>query len=417
MPSPLSLQVGKKYLAEYVQFGYHSQIIREEFEQCSIIFREKAKFSDKYRCGIVVQGTVGLYQYCSSRSSDPSACTYYQLDGGTSSASTAYGPASSSQHRLPPPATSTSARPDGGRRSDDGNNSNDTSTASDEEDSGYGSTDDASDAPECNVTRAQLIQVLGSDRFAEVDKLADWDILSDLNCLGFSDVRTVTAVALSDEPVLVAWVPYNHLVSPNSANFAITETQIEDMARMVNVFRKIKAAKSGLFIPLKSFFDGCRLEFIYRLASRTLKKRFGPLEVIFEEGDKHGNSMCIVYRGAVQIELFNRSTGSAEMVKKLSEGEIVGELAVLGISRKRTATVRACSAKYSTGTSANGGHQISNKAAQTSSLENAAGCECLVILREDLWDLLTIGFPDEFELFQSMGQINFDNLIRSTPFH
>ena len=45
--------------------------------------------------------------------------------------------------------------------------------------------------------------------------------------------------------------------------------------------------------------------------------------------------------GAVQIEVGTRG-GGVEVIKKLREGEIVGELAVLGISRKRTATVRAC---------------------------------------------------------------------------
>ncbi|CAD7958928.1 unnamed protein product, partial [Amoebophrya sp. A25] len=240
------------------------------------------------------------------------------------------------------------------------------------------------------------------------------------------------------------------------------------MARMVHELRRLP------------FFEACRLEFVYRLSARIVRKRFPAGEIIFREGDTNGNSMCIVYRGSVQIEVSTQaraaatsiirttssisndhgttagsdrdirtlsssitgrgsdvvglfsdvSTGAAtsggatttssstnaadndasnptssnnvEVVKKLLEGEIVGELAVLGISRKRTATVRACATS-----------QLND----ASDLENKSGCELLVVLRDDLWDLLTAKFPDEYDSFQLMGEINFENLIRSTPFH
>ena len=58
MGSPLGAAIGKKYLQEYVQFGFHSSIIKKEYEQGSIIFREKSTFLEKHRCALVLQGKV-----------------------------------------------------------------------------------------------------------------------------------------------------------------------------------------------------------------------------------------------------------------------------------------------------------------------------------------------------------------------
>ncbi|CAD7939362.1 unnamed protein product, partial [Amoebophrya sp. A120] len=277
MPSPLSAQLGKPYLAEYVQFGYHSNIIKQDYEQGSVIFLEKARFLEKHRCGIVVQGRVGLYQYC--REAKREATNAARIT---------------------------------------------TTTIEEEEDSVDLVSDNGNEEDEEQLlSDTQITAILGTDRWTQVDSLREWDILSDLNCMGFTDQRTVTAIPLSEEPVTIAWAPYHHIITNATGSAHARQLQVEDMSRMVNTFRKM------------SFFEGCRLEFVYRLSCRTLRKRFGPGELIFQEGDTNGNSMCIVFQGAVQIEVRNRTTGVNEVVKKLNEGEIVGELAVLGISRKR----------------------------------------------------------------------------------
>ncbi len=85
-------------------------------------------------------------------------------------------------------------------------------------------------------------------------------------------------------------------------------------------------------------FEGLTEEQLNSLSPFTYRKKFGPGELIVEEGHT-GNGLYLIVSGNVEA-VKGLGTQQQKIVNKLSAGEVFGEMALLG-EWPRTATVRA----------------------------------------------------------------------------
>ena len=85
-------------------------------------------------------------------------------------------------------------------------------------------------------------------------------------------------------------------------------------------------------------FEGLTEDQLNSLSAFTYRKKFGPGEVIVEEG-RTGNGMYLIVSGDVEA-IKGLGTEQQQIVNKLGAGEVFGEMALLG-EWPRTATVRA----------------------------------------------------------------------------
>ena len=85
-------------------------------------------------------------------------------------------------------------------------------------------------------------------------------------------------------------------------------------------------------------FEGLTEDQLNSLSPFTYRKKFGPGELIVEEGHT-GNGLYLIVSGNVEA-VKGLGTEQQQIVNKLGEGEVFGELALLG-EWPRTATVRA----------------------------------------------------------------------------
>eukprot|EP00746_Dinoflagellata_sp_MGD_P165517 gnl/MRDRNA2_/MRDRNA2_94836_c0_seq1.p1 gnl/MRDRNA2_/MRDRNA2_94836_c0~~gnl/MRDRNA2_/MRDRNA2_94836_c0_seq1.p1 ORF type:complete len:542 (-),score=82.60 gnl/MRDRNA2_/MRDRNA2_94836_c0_seq1:153-1778(-) len=83
-------------------------------------------------------------------------------------------------------------------------------------------------------------------------------------------------------------------------------------------------------------FQGRDPRFVGQLLLDVAVEVFQPGDVILREGDS-GESMYLLNRGEVEIIV------GGNVVAKLRDGSVFGEIALLGVSSRRTATVRAAS--------------------------------------------------------------------------
>lgn len=88
------------------------------------------------------------------------------------------------------------------------------------------------------------------------------------------------------------------------------------------------------FIYQVEFFKQCDARFVDRILPGLDARLYLPGQVVIREGDE-GNSMSIIHRGRTEISV------QGHKVAELSDGACFGEIAVLGISSLRIATVRA----------------------------------------------------------------------------
>lgn len=88
------------------------------------------------------------------------------------------------------------------------------------------------------------------------------------------------------------------------------------------------------FIYKVEFFKDCDPRFVDRILPGLDARLYLPGSVVIREGDE-GNSMSIIHRGRTSI------TVGGNKVAELSDGACFGEIAVLGISSLRIATVTA----------------------------------------------------------------------------
>merc|ERR1719428_1506474 len=82
------------------------------------------------------------------------------------------------------------------------------------------------------------------------------------------------------------------------------------------------------------FFRDCDVRFLDRVATCLETKLYVPEDVIVEEGTV-GESLNILYKGTVSVSVRGLK------VAELRDGSCFGEIAVLGVSTLRVATVRA----------------------------------------------------------------------------
>ena len=85
-------------------------------------------------------------------------------------------------------------------------------------------------------------------------------------------------------------------------------------------------------------FEGLTEDQLNSLSPFTYRKKFGPGELIVEEGHT-GNGLYLIVSGNVEA-VKGLGTQQQKIVNKLSAGEVFGEMALLG-EWPRTATVRA----------------------------------------------------------------------------
>ena len=85
-------------------------------------------------------------------------------------------------------------------------------------------------------------------------------------------------------------------------------------------------------------FEGLTEDQLNSLSPFTYRKKFGPGELIVEEGHT-GNGLYLIVSGNVEA-VKGLGTQQQQIVNKLGAGEVFGELALLG-EWPRTATVRA----------------------------------------------------------------------------
>ena len=85
-------------------------------------------------------------------------------------------------------------------------------------------------------------------------------------------------------------------------------------------------------------FEGLTEDQLNSLSPFTYRKKFGPGDLIVEEGHT-GNGLYLIVSGNVEA-VKGLGTQQQKIVNKLSAGEVFGEMALLG-EWPRTATVRA----------------------------------------------------------------------------
>ena len=85
-------------------------------------------------------------------------------------------------------------------------------------------------------------------------------------------------------------------------------------------------------------FSGLDEQQLEAVSSLTFQKKFGPGELIVEEG-RTGNGLYAIISGNVEA-VKALGTGQERTVNRLGPGEVFGEMALLG-EWPRTATVRA----------------------------------------------------------------------------
>lgn len=124
-----------------------------------------------------------------------------------------------------------------------------------------------------------------------------------------------------------------------------------------------------------AFFQDRNEDFLTELLDNLVTQVFHPGQEILHEGDI-GDSMYILNRGDVEVSL-----GDA-VVAKLSDGTIFGELAVLGVSSKRTATVRA-----------------------------STFCDCRVLHRT-LFSKVLSKYPEEHDYYQNQAERQMEAFLK-----
>jgi CRP-like cAMP-binding protein len=81
------------------------------------------------------------------------------------------------------------------------------------------------------------------------------------------------------------------------------------------------------------FFQDCHEEFIRDLIVNISRKRYATNRYLIEEGTR-GDSMFVLYKGLVEV------SANGRVICRLKDGSVFGEMALLDISNRRTATVK-----------------------------------------------------------------------------
>jgi len=148
--------------------------------------------------------------------------------------------------------------------------------------------------------------------------------------LGLVKKRSATIVAKSLCDV--------RILSKKSLDEAIKEfpeelSRFEGLAATRNRV-SLEKRNGGQVRHLCHLFQDCRPEFALAIANKMQDRLFRAGQVMMRENE-HGDSMMLLHQGEAVVTVNN------EEVAKLRDGDICGELAVLGMSPLRTATITA----------------------------------------------------------------------------
>lgn len=162
-----------------------------------------------------------------------------------------------------------------------------------------------------------------------IGDVAPGGIIGDLGLFGISPKRSFTVVALCPSQLLV--------LSRYSFERAISNAAISSS---VSFFQDTQNMQ-GLMADTESFltldcFKNLDTDFIMAVREHSEPRLCYPGQVLMKE-NAYGVEMFILRAGKVKVEKNNK------LVAELSSGVVLGELAVLGSDKRRTATVTCTS--------------------------------------------------------------------------
>lgn len=178
------------------------------------------------------------------------------------------------------------------------------------------------------VAQGRLDRQVVRDAAAGLTKIGDvcpGEVIGDIGLLGVADVRTVTVVAAQRTVLLtLSQTDFDEVIMNNGGpeNLPL----LEEAHRMQDV--------------MADFETFCRLDcfkkhdpdFVMALCTHLEPRLVYPQSVLMRENN-YGNEMYILHVGQVNIEK------GGKFIVKLNGGVVLGELAVLGSDKRRSATV------------------------------------------------------------------------------
>lgn len=177
--------------------------------------------------------------------------------------------------------------------------------------------------------RIQSTGAMGVTSDAELGVVTAGGMVGDMGVLGLSTTRTVTVTALEESTILV--------LSRRSLEQAVTAVGSpdhfplhEDASQMQNLMMDTDA------ICELACFKRLDRDFVLALCEHLEPRLCYPNEVLMRENN-YGNEMYILQVGSVKVEK------GGKFLVKLNGGVVLGELAVLGADKRRTATVTCVS--------------------------------------------------------------------------
>eukprot|EP00930_Biecheleria_cincta_P032247 TRINITY_DN22380_c0_g1_i1.p1 TRINITY_DN22380_c0_g1~~TRINITY_DN22380_c0_g1_i1.p1 ORF type:complete len:1720 (+),score=390.07 TRINITY_DN22380_c0_g1_i1:389-5161(+) len=167
-------------------------------------------------------------------------------------------------------------------------------------------------------------------RGMKVGKLEGGMCFGEMAVLGLVKKRSATIIAISLCDV--------RILSRKSLEESIKEFP-EELARFEGLAATrnrmtLEKRNGGQVRHLCSFFQDCQPEFAKAIAEEMHDRLFTKGQVIMKEGED-GDSLFLLHQGSASVEL------AGAKVATLKSGDILGELAVLGLANKRTATIIA----------------------------------------------------------------------------
>lgn len=159
----------------------------------------------------------------------------------------------------------------------------------------------------------------------KVGEILPGGVIGDIGLLGISETRTVTQIASQQSTLLVL---ERETFEKHAATSPRKIAIIENAVLMQNLKIDVES-----FIVLECFKNLDR-DFVVDLCQHLERRLFYPKSILMREAN-YGNEMFILHTGQVKVEKQGR------YITSLNGGVVLGELAVLGSDKRRTATVIA----------------------------------------------------------------------------
>lgn len=188
----------------------------------------------------------------------------------------------------------------------------------------------------------RLVRQVRRDNSSEtkVGEVAPGGIVGDIGLLGISETRSVTVMSMADSSVVLvlAKQAFEMVIArtgraasppPDERAEVIDLSRhpvIQDARKMQNLMLDTEAICS------LECFKRLDKDFVLRLCQHMEPRLYYPNQALMKENN-YGNEMYILQAGQVKVEK------GGKFLVKLSGGVVIGELAVLGADKRRTATV------------------------------------------------------------------------------